>query len=273
LGAAAAVLLLAGAWVAIQNRVWQLEEKIASIEDSNKKAQELLKKNSSLLETAASVDDWTRRDIDWLEQFRLIEGAKGGADKLYLTSFDANVGTRDKLAVIVAAGRARLAPEVDDFEDKLHALGYGILPKEISEDASDPLYPVKLDLSLDILAKSAAPGPKGAVVRPGGSAPDSSSGSSSPAPAATATTTVPAAPAKTETPHPAPAVVPTPPPVMAPAANDQAQNPAQVQPGFQPSDFQATPNPMPMPGTGSDGQGDLGNVPGGPTPSQFPPGR
>ena len=272
LGGAAAVLLLAGIWLAIQNRVWHLEDQIASIEEGNKKAQDLLKKNTALIETAGSVKDWTQRDIDWLEQFRLIEGAKGGADKLYLTNFDANVGSRDKLAVIVAAGRAKLAPEVDDFEDKLHALGYGILPKEISEDASDPLYPVKLDLSLDILAKSAAAaGPKGGVgiVRPGGSTSGSASGSGTPAAATASTPTpTPAAPPKTEEPHPAPAVMPNPQAVQAAA---EQQNQAPVQPGIQPNDAQA--NPMPMPNGDSDGQTDMGNGPGGPPPSNFPPGR
>jgi hypothetical protein len=274
LGAAAAVLLLAGLWIAIQNRVWHLDDEIASIEASNKKAQDLLKKNATLIETAGSVDDWTQRDIDWLEQFRVIEGAKGGADKLYLTTFDANLATRDKLAVIVAAGRARVASEVDDFEDKLHAMGYGILPKEISEDASDPLYPVKLDLSLDIVAKSAgAAGPKGGVgiVRPGASSSGSASGSGGSGAAATmSTASPPAAPAKTEMPHPAPAAAPNPQAATGQAANEPVQNQAPAQPAVQPSDSQSTPNPMPMPGGDSEGQAEMGNGPGGPPPSEVP---
>jgi hypothetical protein len=151
LGAAAAVLLLAIAFGEIQRRVWQLDTKIADMTAGNKKMKELLDKNAPLHETAGSVEDWTRRDIDWLEQFRVLEQAKNGADKIYLTTFDANVGAREKLAVVTAAGRAKLPNDVDDFEDQLVALGYRLTPKEISEDATDPQYPVKIDLSVELV--------------------------------------------------------------------------------------------------------------------------
>src|SRR5580704_11582908 len=70
LGVGAVVLLLAGIWFAIQSRVWQLEKQIASLKSENDAAQLLLDKNAPMRETAASIDDWTQRDIDWLEQFR-----------------------------------------------------------------------------------------------------------------------------------------------------------------------------------------------------------
>ncbi len=267
LGAAAAVLLVIGIWGAIQRKVWQLDDEIASVDAGNKRAQELLKKNASLMETAGSVDDWTQRDIDWLEQFRVIEQAKGGADKLYLTMFDANVGTRDKLATIVAAGRAKLPNEVDDFEDRLHTQGFRVTPKEISEDATDPLYPVKIDLNLDIIPKSAAAAePKAGpgITRPGAKPAETPSNSSS-APAATPSAPTPppaATPTASNTPQPA---APNPAPAVA-APQQAAPDPAQT--AVQPAAQQQSDNPMPMP---EDAQPGMDNGQTSPSPMPSPP--
>jgi hypothetical protein len=240
LGAAAVVLLLLGIWGAIQRRVWQLDDQIARLKSENDAAQLLIDKNAPLRETAASVDDWTQRDIDWLEQFRIIEQAKGGADKLYLTSFDANVSTRNTLAVIVATGRAKLPNEVDDFEDHLHDLGYRVTPKEISEDTTDPQYPVKIDLNLEVVPKSAgAAEPKRGpgITRPGGTSaatgadtPAAASPSPSPSKEAAAVTTA------------APAIAA--PPASAPVVTRQAAaDPSTAQTPNQPAAAQpATPN-------------------------------
>ncbi len=269
LGAAAAVLLLVGIWGAIQRKVWQLDDEIASIDASNKKAQDLLKKNAPLLETAGSVDDWTQRDIDWLEQFRVIEQAKGGADKLYLTMFDANVGTRDKLATIVAAGRAKVPSEVDDFEDHLHDQGFRVTPKEISEDMSDPLYPVKIDLNLDIVPKSAgAAEPKAGpgITRPGAHPPATPSSSPSRAGGRAchvdSTARVDADRRQYAGAHRAN-------PVPAAAAPQQAVNePVQTQP-VEPANGQQSANPMPMPE--AEGQPGMGTGVNTPSPMPEPP--
>jgi hypothetical protein len=264
LGAAAAVLLLIGIWGAIQRKVWQMDDDIASIDASNKKAQDLLKKNAPLLETAGSVDDWTQRDIDWLEQFRVIEQAKGGPDKLYLTMFDANVGTRDKLATIVAAGRAKLPNEVDDFEDHLHDQGFRVTPKEISEDTSDPLYPVKIDLNLDIVPKSAgAAEPKAGpgITRPGAHPPAAPSNSSSAPAAAPAASTPPPASTPTASSTPAPAA-----PAAAGAPQQVVSEPVQTQTAVQPANGQQSTNPMPMP----ESEGQPGMETGVNTPSPMP---
>jgi hypothetical protein len=271
LGAAAAVLLLVGIWGAIQRKVWQMDDDIASIDASNKKAQDLLKKNAPLLETAGSVDDWTQRDIDWLEQFRVIEQAKGGADKLYLTMFDANVGTRDKLATIVAAGRAKLPNEVDDFEDHLHDQGFRVTPKEISEDTSDRLYPVKIDLNLDIVPKSAgAAEPKAGpgITRPGAHPPATQSNSSSAPASAPAMSTPPPASTPTASNTPAPAV-PNPAPAAAAAPQQAVNEPVQTPTAVQPANGQQSDNPMPMPEV--EGQPAMDTGTNGPSPMPEPP--
>jgi hypothetical protein len=236
LGAAAAVLLLLGLWGAIQRRVWQYDDEIAKLTESNNKIKALLDKSKDLRETAGWVEDWTHRDIDWLDQFRVIEQAKNGADKLYLTSFDGNVGTRDKLAAIVAAGRAKVPNEVDEFEDKLVELGYRVTPKEISEDTTDPQYPVKIDLNLEMV--DAAPKPSAAPSSVTTAKPDS--GTSRPTTSAPNSTTPSNAP-RTATP-PATSTAPTTaPPVGRPPANTrQAETgPATAQPAVS-----ATPVPV-----------------------------
>jgi hypothetical protein len=249
LGAAAGVLLLLGLWGGIQRRVWQYDAEIAKLTENNNKIKALLDKSKDLRETAGWVEDWTHRDIDWLDQFRVIEQAKNGADKLYLTTFDGNVATRDKLAAIVAAGRAKVPNEVDEFEE----LGYRVTPKEISEDTTDPQYPVKIDLNLELVdaapKPSAAPSsattakPDSGTSRPTTSAPSPSPPASTPPPAAppaasTAPTTAPPAehpPAKTRqaetgpaTAQPAVSATPVPAPDDAPQAAVASESPAQT---------------------------------------------
>jgi len=230
LAAGAVVLLLVGIWFAIQRRVWQLDDKIADITASNQKAQDLLKKNAPLLETAGWVEDWTRRDIDWLEQLRAIEQAKNGADKLYLTTFDANVGARNTLATIVAAGRAKLPTDVEEIEDRLVELGYRVNPKEISEDTTDPLYPVKIDLNLELV--DVVPKPK---------------------PATTTETKPSSTPAPSPAPAPAtpPAASPAPPAGAPPAnARQAAAEPAAKPPANQPAAAPPAASPTPVAGAG-----------------------
>ncbi|HET6328933.1 MAG TPA: hypothetical protein VFG04_29890 [Planctomycetaceae bacterium] len=251
LAGAAVVLVLVGIWGAIQRRVWQLDDQIAQLKTKNGAAQNLLDKNAALRETAASVDDWTQRDIDWLEHFRMIEQAKGGADKLYLTTFDANVATRDKLAVVVAAGRAKVPSEVDDFEDKLVELGYRVTPKEISEDTTDPQYRVKIDLNLEVVPKAAGTiEPKGGpgIVRPGGTTPATAP--------STITPPTSAAPAPTPSAASPPAATTTGPATSAPATSvpvtgrqTAAEAPA-AQPANQPA-AQPAGNPAPVSGAES----------------------
>jgi hypothetical protein len=236
LGAAAAVLLLLGVWGAIQRRVWQYDDEIAKLTEGNNKIKALLDKSKDLRETAGWVEDWTRRDINWLDQFRVIEQAKNGADKLYLTSFDGNVGTRDKLAAIVAAGRAKVPNEVDEFEDKLVELGYRVTPKEISEDTTDPQYPVKIDLSLEMVdaapKPSAAPNPATTAKPDSGTTRPTTSGPNSSTPSNASPTATP--PATSTSPVTAP-------PVGRPPANTrQAETgPATAQPAVS-----ATPVPV-----------------------------
>src|SRR5580704_4860085 len=55
LGAAAAVLLLLGLWGAIQRRVWQYDDEIAKLTESNNKIKALLDKSKDLRETAGWV--------------------------------------------------------------------------------------------------------------------------------------------------------------------------------------------------------------------------
>ncbi|HEV8069262.1 MAG TPA: hypothetical protein VGP76_16095 [Planctomycetaceae bacterium] len=241
LGAAAAVLLLLGLWGAIQRRVWQYDDEIAKLTESNNKIKALLDKSKDLRETAGWVEDWTRRDIDWLDQFRVIEQAKNGADKLYLTSFDANVATRDKLATIVAAGRAKVPSEVDEFEDKLVELGYRVPPKEISEDTTDPQYPVKIDLNLEIV--DAAPKPSAAPNSATTAKPDSGTGqptTSQPTTSAPNSSTPSNAPRTATSPATSASPATTPPVGRPPANTRQAETgPATAQPAVS-----ATPVPV-----------------------------
>jgi hypothetical protein len=254
LGVAAAVLVLLGIWGVIQRRVWQLEDQIAKMTDNNDKIKKMLAGSTPLRETASSVEDWTQRDIDWLEQFRIIEQAKGGADKLYLTTFDANVANstanRSTLALIVAAGRAKVPNDVEDFEDQLHGLGYRVNPKEISEDTTDPQYPVKIDLNLDIVPAAAqAAEAKSGAVRPPIRLPAATPPTASPSTVTppSSTTSTPAAAA------------------LVPRVTTEVAAPAAASPPPSGQASAETTNGQPVPAEGA------GNPPGAPAPMSATP--
>src|SRR6202161_1151970 len=98
---------------------------------SNQERNDFLKKHRPELETANSIGDWTKRDIDWLDQFRQIGQAMGGSDKIYLASCDAKLGTREKMPGIEGKGHAKSRNDIEELTDRLKRLGYRQNPKEI----------------------------------------------------------------------------------------------------------------------------------------------
>ncbi|HUE15224.1 MAG TPA: hypothetical protein VMR25_13725 [Planctomycetaceae bacterium] len=152
IGAVAIVVAVLGG---IHLRVARLDEQIAKLQSGNEGRQKALEKNAPLMDTAKSIDDWTHRDIDWLDQFRQIESAIGGTDKLHFVSFDGQVANRtalsNALATITATGRAKSRHDVEAMNERLSASGYGPRAKEIVNDPTNREFPVKFDLSVEVV--------------------------------------------------------------------------------------------------------------------------
>jgi hypothetical protein len=176
--AAGAVLAgLVAIFAGIHMRVARLDDEIAKMEADNSSREATLKKNAPLLATAKTFDDWTERNIDWLDQFQKIEKAIGGTDKLHFSSFDGQVTYLDTVATITATGRARTRHDVELMNEHLSKADYRPRAKELVTDPNDPEFPEKFDLSVEIKApkKDIAPTPAGratAEKREAGKAPD-----------------------------------------------------------------------------------------------------
>jgi len=150
LAGAAALVVVAAILGGIHLRVVKLEGEIADLETKNAASQKTLDKNADLLDTAKSLDDWSQRNIDWLDQFRKIESAIGGTDKLHFASFDGQVAYRNALATITATGRAKSRRDVEAMNERLSQADYSPRAKEIMTDAADAEFPEKFDLSVEI---------------------------------------------------------------------------------------------------------------------------
>jgi Tfp pilus assembly PilM family ATPase len=151
LAASAAVATVVAVLGGIHLRVARLDQTIAQLQSDNESRQKMLEKNAPLMDTAKALDEWTRRDIDWLDQFRQMESAIGGTEKLHLTSFDAQVAYRNALATISATGRAKSRHDVESMNERLSASGYGPRAKEIVNDAANREFPAKFDLSVEVV--------------------------------------------------------------------------------------------------------------------------
>jgi hypothetical protein len=151
-------LMLIAGYVGIQLRLSALNADIATKESKERELKSDLEKAKPLLETAQSLDDWTKREINWLDQFQIITKAMGGMSKVHLTSFDGNVVTRNALAVAVAGGRAKSIDDVEALYAHLAQQGYKVKPKEIIPDPAETEFPQRLELNLEImdLPRSAA---------------------------------------------------------------------------------------------------------------------
>ncbi len=155
LAGTAAVATVVAVLGGIHLRVARLDQQIAKLQSENEERQKTLKKNDTLMTTANDLDDWTHRDIDWLDQFRQIESAIGGTEKLHFVTFDGQVAYRialsKALATITATGRAKSRHDVEAMNERLSESGYGPRAKEIINDAANREFPVKFDLSVELV--------------------------------------------------------------------------------------------------------------------------
>jgi Tfp pilus assembly PilM family ATPase len=150
LAGAGAVVTVVAILGGIHLRVTRLDEQIATLQRSNSERKKTLEKNDPLMKTSKSVEEWTQRNIDWLDQFRNIETAIGGTDRLHFVTFNGEVATLNSLATITASVRAKSRHDVEAMNEKLAEAGYGPRAKEIAPDEKNRNFPEKFELSVEI---------------------------------------------------------------------------------------------------------------------------
>lgn len=168
LAASAAVAVVVAVLGGIHLRVVRLDDQIAALQSGNAARKKTLEKNEPLMKTAKSLEDWMHHDIDWLEQFRQIESAIGGTDKLHFATFQGEVAYINSLATITASGRAKTRHEVEAMNEHLSDEGYAPRAKEMVNDPANREFPVKFDLSVEIvkLPQKAVPPTRSAARTP-----------------------------------------------------------------------------------------------------------
>lgn len=149
IGGGIAVAAIAG-YMGLQLKVADLNERIAREEQDQRDRRKVVDAGKLLLETSGAVEDWNRRDLDWLDQLAVIAKAMGGSDKIHLTTFDGRIATRNVIAILDAAGRAKSRRDVETLEHRLADAGYKVNSKEKIPDPADRLFPEKLELNLEL---------------------------------------------------------------------------------------------------------------------------
>jgi hypothetical protein len=158
LAAGAALAVVVAVFAGIHVRASRLEDQIAELQTTNAARKKTLKNNEELMATSSKLDEWNERNIDWLDQFQKIEKAIGGTDKLHFILFDGQVAMRDSLATVTAAGRAKTRHDVEAMNEHLSQADYGPRAKEIKPDQTNPAFPEKFELSVEIkVPKKGAP--------------------------------------------------------------------------------------------------------------------
>ena len=127
-------------------------------------------------------------EIDWLDQFRQMETAIGGTDRLHFVSFSGELVYMNALATITASGRAKSRHDVETMNARLAEAGYAPRAEEITPDDKNRDFPEKFGLSVEIdklPSKEPVTGPSTEKSTPKAAA-KSVSGPASSAPSATA---------------------------------------------------------------------------------------
>eukprot|EP00913_Durusdinium_trenchii_P010866 g10195.t1 len=148
--AAAALILFAGIGAVTWNALLASE-----LRDKRNQQNRLTAENNRAkptLEAADAVKAWVRHDVHWPEQFRELNKALPGTDRIFMTNFTFVTSQKKKgeVAGIKATGYAIDRLDVSRLEQKLTNLGYIVFTKPTRPTQKDPKYRWRFDLELKI---------------------------------------------------------------------------------------------------------------------------
>lgn len=148
--AAAAVVLVGGTSLIIwnnslANQLQAKEREVSDLSAANRAAQ-------PTVASAALVNDWTRRDVFWPDQYRKLNEALPGTDRIFMSNFTfiAAQSKGDEIAGIKATGYAIDRLDVAKLEQKLSNMGYEVYTKPTRPSQKDPKYRWRFDLDLKL---------------------------------------------------------------------------------------------------------------------------
>lgn len=149
--AAAAVLIALVGYGAQRWRLSSLDARISDLRAENQELDEELTSRQPLLESAATVGEWARRDVDWLDRLRELNRLFPGTDRIYFTEFTFMDGS-DKASAgrIRASGFAANRTEIARLKQRLAENNYIVRPTEDRRNEKDARYPYQCELDFEL---------------------------------------------------------------------------------------------------------------------------
>lgn len=148
IGAVLAALFLGGISLWVYNR--SLATELQQKETEEKRLAAKIRAGKPTLESAGLLGQWQRKSIHLPDQFRALNAALPGTDRIYMTEFRFSPSNRNKLAVIKATGFAKERADVEALKQQLVDMNYVVKPTAVKESRKDSKYPIRFDLDLEL---------------------------------------------------------------------------------------------------------------------------
>lgn len=161
-GIGLAVLLMVGFWQWRTAQVQAYERQTTALKSAAAKIKTEYGSKESKRERALAerIRDWSKRDLNWLEEIDRIRALMNGTDRVYLTRFQFAVAGRDNAGTISAEGYAKSRKDIEDLMRMLREAGYLVTPSAITQSMRDSGYAMALTLDLTIPVDRTEPAAK-----------------------------------------------------------------------------------------------------------------
>ena len=147
--AAAALLLIVGAWGVRASRLSDLRADIATQKTRFNDLESTVKLSVPSVKGADTIQKWVDQRVSWLDRLNELSQTMQGTERTYVTKLDAQQGSSGTLGAIRGKGFAKDREDVQDLNAKLIAReGVTVQTHEIKRPASDGDYPFELDLDV-----------------------------------------------------------------------------------------------------------------------------
>ncbi|MCH2202557.1 MAG: pilus assembly protein PilM [Fuerstiella sp.] len=149
--ASAAMLLLAiGAWKWRTSTISDLQTEIQDIETEVTVLENEFKNGEEEMEQDAAIGQWSQSNVDWLEEMNRIREVMGGTDRLLIRNFGFTAGQGTVRGTVTAECFARDRSDMEEFQRRLKAVGYDVVPRGTGLRSRDADYTTGFLLVLNL---------------------------------------------------------------------------------------------------------------------------
>ena len=150
LATSAVLLLSAAAWKWRDSSIADLQTMTQTINTEVSALKEDFQNGEEEFEQDVAIRQWAQGNIDWLGEMNRIREVMGGTDRLLIREFLFSAGHGSTRGTITAECYARERSDVQEFQRRLRAAGYDVVPRAIESGSHDPAYPTEFFLVLNI---------------------------------------------------------------------------------------------------------------------------